>query len=90
MPDQPTVQVLMAHLWDIRAQCERQLRLVSDAQRLLNELSREARPPLIVQQRVAADVQQLLLATRTVLSGVDDFATLVSAGIAPGDESGTT
>jgi hypothetical protein len=43
MPDTP-LSLLAAYLWDLRAQCERQLRCLTSAQRVIDD-QRERREP---------------------------------------------
>jgi hypothetical protein len=67
MPDTPTALV-SAHLWDLRAQCEQQVRALNDAQQQLDIFRDGTDGPAChaAAQAVEADLSRVLTASATV------------------------
>ena len=59
MPDD-TLKLLSAHLWDLRAQCERKLRALTEAQRLVDEYAMEPESGPTVKRRLVLSLDQVV------------------------------
>jgi hypothetical protein len=83
VPD-TTLAMIAACLWDLRAQCEDQLRCLTDAQRL-NDDYREGVGQLLVQGRLHANLEGVLRANTVIREGAVDCLRLITE--LPGNRS---
>jgi hypothetical protein len=82
MPDTP-IAIMSAHLWDLRAQCEQQVRALTDAQQQLDAL-RDGQDPAASQ--VALDALQADLARVVKVNlAVRETGCLAECSIMPHD-----
>jgi hypothetical protein len=83
VPD-TTLAMIAACLWDLRAQCEDQLRSLTDAQRL-NDDYREGVGRLLVQGCLHANLGGVLRANTVICEGAVDCLRLITE--LPGNRS---
>jgi len=76
MPDAASREIT-ACLWDLRAQCEQQLRALTDAQRLADEFAGQPSHRGLLKGRLVSDIEMVHRAARAVQSGAEDCADLV-------------
>ena len=70
---------IAACLWDLRAQCEQQLRAISDAQRLCNLYRSQPDTQPEMKSRLQADVQTVRAANTIIVSALGDCERMVNA-----------
>jgi len=76
MPD-ATLREITACLWDLRAQCEQQVRALTDAQRLADEFANRPDHRSLLKGRLVSDMEMVLRAARDLRSGAEECANLV-------------
>ena len=77
-----TLKVLSAHLWDLRAQCERKMRALTEAQRLVDEYAMEPDAGPTVKNRLLLNLDQVVKLDGVALEVARRCRTV--AGILPG------
>ena len=80
MPDTP-IAIISAHLWDLRAQCEQQVRALTDAQLQLDAL-RDGKDPAARDAALSAlraDLARVVQANRAVRDAAHDAVTHAEA-----------
>ena len=76
MPDTP-IAIVAAHLWDLRAQCEQQVRALTDAQQQLDAL-RDGKDRVACQaalEALQADLARVVQVNRAVRDAANDALT---------------
>ena len=81
MPDE-TVKLLLAHLWDVRAQCEHKLRVLTEAQRLVDAYAMEPHSSPTVKRQLLLNLDQVVKLDGVALEDARRSRTL--AEILPG------
>jgi hypothetical protein len=65
-----TIQTVSACLWDLRAQCEQQLRALTNAQRVLDDYRDRPEDRTYLKHQLQKDVQQVVQTNEAVFEGV--------------------
>jgi hypothetical protein len=74
-----TIQAVTACLWDLRAQCEQQLRALTNAQRVLDDYRDRPAARTYLKHQLQQDVQQVVHTNESVLEGVRYCVSIVQA-----------
>jgi hypothetical protein len=70
----PTLAVVSACLWDLRAQCEEQLRRLTEAQRVTEAYRDSGSPRRSVKLRLQAEIEQVLNANGVIRQAAQECA----------------
>jgi hypothetical protein len=76
MPD-TAIATVSACLWDLRTQCEQQLRSITDAQRLIDEFRERREARAFLKRQLIKDVESVLRTNRIVTEAAHDCAAAV-------------
>jgi hypothetical protein len=76
MPD-ATIATVSACLWDLRTQCEQQLRSLTSAQRLIDDFREHPEARALLKRQLVQDMDSVLRANRIVSEAAQDCSTAV-------------
>jgi hypothetical protein len=76
MPD-TTIATVSACLWDLRTQCEQQLRSLTDAQRLIDDFRERRDARAFLKRQLVKDMESVLRTNRIVNEAAHDCATAI-------------
>jgi hypothetical protein len=76
MPD-TTIATVSASLWDLRTQCEQQLRSLTNAQRIIDEFRERHDARVFLKRQLVADMELVLRTNKTVSEAARDCAAAV-------------
>ena len=75
----PQIATVVAALWDLRAQCEQQMRAITDAQRLFDRYRDQPDTQLELKAGLHADVQMVRAANTAIESALSDCERMINA-----------
>jgi hypothetical protein len=78
MPD-TTIATVSASLWDLRTQCEQQLRSLTNAQRIIDEFRERQDVRVFLKQQLVDDMESVLRTNKIVSEAARDCAAAVHA-----------
>jgi hypothetical protein len=78
MPD-TTIATVSASLWDLRTQCEQQLRSLTNAQRIIDEFRERQDARVFLKQQLVDDMESVLRTNKIVSEAARDCAAAVNA-----------
>jgi hypothetical protein len=81
-----TLREIAACLWDLRAQCEQELRALTDAQRLTEDYRDNDRHQNLVRRRLLGDIQAVLRTNGAIREAALDCQKLIDR--LPHDDDG--
>ena len=73
-----TLGEIAACLWDLRAQCERAIRTLTDAQRLTEDYRDADRHQNLVRRRLLADLTAVIQTNTAISEAAHDCLTLIT------------
>ena len=78
MPD-TTIATVSASLWDLRTQCEQQLRSLTNAQRIIDEFRERHDARVFLKQQLVDEMESVLRSNKIVSEAARDCAAAVHA-----------
>lgn len=76
MPDTSIVMV-SASLWDLRTQCEQQLRALTDAQRIIDQFRERRDARAYLKRQLVSDMESVLRTNKIISEAARDCAAAV-------------